>query len=656
MMKTRIIVCLALCFQFCFCFSQQKELRKESDGFTWYLIKQGNNYGVQDKDGKTIISLSRGYTGLRFCPVEGCIGYYEVKKDNYLGACDIRGKEILPVFYNYLIYSHPNGFVSENYQGKYDIGIKLPTQKYVNNTSTTKILTQKSDKEQTHNKDARFSGYVSGIYFYKRVMIIQNGKKIPKNDDAHYIRVRKNGCFECDENGDNTFNGFLYYVKNENNQHCFYGSSSFGYVYYYFSYDYSQMEIRLSDNVSYIYQREDGKQTTAKKRPIPEISYRTRAPYGWSCLSFPRIVFVMPVLINQKYHYDLILRLQKQFRVDNYVDVLIIDPNDKSGSSMIIPHPAKVTKLILHKVGQGKEYYSVETCEFLAKNNQYTFAIIYRELRIDDDAANIIYALLSGKTEWTNNLRKQTYIYENEEDNIAWRLDNNDIKFTSSYQTTEKEPRYEFGREDENTYENRLIAEKRLTLTSGMNVTGLSIMTPPKIENNKMITTKSTTVPSTTTKSAPKAVFHGTRVGKIHHLSDSRDMYDLFLQCNVTVYGIKGEKVNLAAYVDGPTKGKGLYSPNGRYKTSEGNVAIGGIVISNADSDKTQWPHYTLTLPFSDLGLPDGTHTINIRWFANAQGKFIGNSEFQTIHFTKRGKDITYFYVEGGEATAGFEQ
>lgn len=160
---------------------------------------------------------------------------------------------------------------------------------------------------------------------------------------------------------------------------------------------------------------------------------------------------------------------------------------------------------------------------------------------------------------------------------------------------------------------------------------------------------------STSANSSVKAVFHGTRVGKVYHIpEDNRDDYDLFFQCNVTIYNIKGQQVQLTAYVDGPTRGKGLYAPNGRHKTSEGNVAIGGVLNSRTDSDNTRWPHYTLTLPFSDLCLPDGTHTINVRWFAQAQGKFIGNSEFQTIHFTKQGKEITNFYVDGGEETPGF--
>lgn len=161
--------------------------------------------------------------------------------------------------------------------------------------------------------------------------------------------------------------------------------------------------------------------------------------------------------------------------------------------------------------------------------------------------------------------------------------------------------------------------------------------------------------PNSSTNIQPKAVFHGTRVGKIYNVEgDGRDKYDLFFQCNVSVFGIKGQQVRLIVYVDGPTKGKGLFAPNGRHKTSEGNVAIGGTLNARTDSNNTQWPQYTLTLPFSDLCLPDGNHTINVRWFARAQGKIIGNSEFQTVHFTKSGKEIANFYVEGGEATSGF--
>ena len=103
-------------------------------------------------------------------------------------------------------------------------------------------------------------------FLYKRVMIVKNGAKTNKNDDAHYITFTDKGCYESDKDGFTTNNGFIKFTKNENNLHCYYGNCSFGTAHYYFSNDYSRLNVRLDNNVTYVYQRELSGKTTASRR------------------------------------------------------------------------------------------------------------------------------------------------------------------------------------------------------------------------------------------------------------------------------------------------------------------------------------------------------------------------------------------------------
>ena len=109
-------------------------------------------------------------------------------------------------------------------------------------------------------------GFAQKTYLYKRVMIVKNGAKTNKNDDAHYITFTDKGCYESDKDGFTTNNGFVKFTKNENNLHCYYGSCSFGTAHYYFSNDYSRLNVKLGDDITYVYQWESSGKTTASRR------------------------------------------------------------------------------------------------------------------------------------------------------------------------------------------------------------------------------------------------------------------------------------------------------------------------------------------------------------------------------------------------------
>ena len=107
---------------------------------------------------------------------------------------------------------------------------------------------------------------VSGqTYRYKRVMIVDGNYKKNVNDDAHYITFNNKGCYESDSKGYAKTGGFISFTKNENNLHCYYGDSYWGKAHYYFSSDYSRLNVKTDDKV-YVYQRVSGNTSAANRQ------------------------------------------------------------------------------------------------------------------------------------------------------------------------------------------------------------------------------------------------------------------------------------------------------------------------------------------------------------------------------------------------------
>lgn len=96
----------------------EKDLKTESDGFKWYLVRQGKKYGAEDYMNHKLIPLSRDYTSIYYRAEEGHKGYFRVSKDHKEGACDLTGKEIISPLYESLIYVS-NGFEYKNSEGNW---------------------------------------------------------------------------------------------------------------------------------------------------------------------------------------------------------------------------------------------------------------------------------------------------------------------------------------------------------------------------------------------------------------------------------------------------------------------------------------------------------------------------------------------------------
>lgn len=108
--------------------------------------------------------------------------------------------------------------------------------------------------------------YAEKTYLYKRVMVVKDGTKSVRNDDAHYITFTNKGCYDSNKNGIATTGLFINFAKDENNLHCFYGKSYWGNAHYYFSDNYSRLNIKTAKGITHVYQREMNGKTSAKWR------------------------------------------------------------------------------------------------------------------------------------------------------------------------------------------------------------------------------------------------------------------------------------------------------------------------------------------------------------------------------------------------------
>lgn len=92
---------------------------KEDNGFIWIEVEDSNNNrtGAMNRAGETIIPLSRNYEKIYFLTEENHPdgGYFNVGKNGFEGAVDIRGKEIVaPDKFHNIIW------IDGHYEGQVD--------------------------------------------------------------------------------------------------------------------------------------------------------------------------------------------------------------------------------------------------------------------------------------------------------------------------------------------------------------------------------------------------------------------------------------------------------------------------------------------------------------------------------------------------------
>ena len=110
-------------------------------------------------------------------------------------------------------------------------------------------------------------------------MVVKNGNRINKNDDAHYITFNNKGLYESDKNGyQNANSSFVEFIKDQNDLHCYFGNGYYGENHYYFSKDYSRLNLKIDNSTTYVYQRVTSSSTNAIRRKIRESNPSARIP------------------------------------------------------------------------------------------------------------------------------------------------------------------------------------------------------------------------------------------------------------------------------------------------------------------------------------------------------------------------------------------
>lgn len=89
-----------------------QELISPSRGYTYvacepygpyYVVGRGDYVGICNLDGREIIPTSRCYSAVHFNSEPSCVGYFSVSKGDKHGICDMSGAEIIPCSYSSVI-------------------------------------------------------------------------------------------------------------------------------------------------------------------------------------------------------------------------------------------------------------------------------------------------------------------------------------------------------------------------------------------------------------------------------------------------------------------------------------------------------------------------------------------------------------------------
>lgn len=106
----------------------QTKLQIEDDGFKWYLVEENGYFAAKDRNGNTIIPLSRKYTFINYVQWEGDPPYFLIRGQYGDGACTITGTEVVAPKYPSLRYDGTFQYRNSIYEDFKSLGIKLNSQ------------------------------------------------------------------------------------------------------------------------------------------------------------------------------------------------------------------------------------------------------------------------------------------------------------------------------------------------------------------------------------------------------------------------------------------------------------------------------------------------------------------------------------------------
>lgn len=196
----KTLLMLLIIFSWCSidAIGQTREKKVEDDGYVWYEIRKNGRYGAEDtngmtiiptqytsvcyltgddgwfsvgdndgrgayeKNGKCVISPSRGYSFVNKHKEDD--GYwYSVEKGDLKGACDANGNEIIaPRYKSVFYYSVDRAFNYEDSNGEYvNTGISINGSSYASSgnrsSSSSSVNTSVASTPSSSNSGSRYS-------------------------------------------------------------------------------------------------------------------------------------------------------------------------------------------------------------------------------------------------------------------------------------------------------------------------------------------------------------------------------------------------------------------------------------------------------------------------------------------------------------------
>lgn len=291
----KILFLIALCFNSLLCVSQEKTLQEHKDGTKWYLLKDDKTYGALDQDGNVLIPLSKGFNYVSYYHADNTDrGFFDVQKGDFHGiydksgneiistergysmivyqvtldgykyfgvtkndkdgACDLKGKEIVPPKYYAVTYYGDcfGAYLDENLKEWIDLGIKLEKKDILSDDNFFKRKMQEDDGFEWY---IVYKGDLCGAENKEEKFIIPikyDGISYEsKNSGNPYFKVKKNGKYGAyDISGKEAIPALYHYVTYFNSGFATQLKEGDSFVYTDIKLDTNGMLISKSDNNS----------------------------------------------------------------------------------------------------------------------------------------------------------------------------------------------------------------------------------------------------------------------------------------------------------------------------------------------------------------------------------------------------------------------
>lgn len=141
--------------------------------------------------------------------------------------------------------------------------------------------------------------------------------------------------------------------------------------------------------------------STYARFPETQETPQSKAPFGYQGLRNDAVKLLHDFKINGV-NCHLILTSTGANKSTNIVDYAYIIYDNKKPDPRIMQSPPEITKLVYHNIGKDKEFCGVIIDEDIIGNDDKYKGTIRKEVRLDDNTAQILIDLITGYSKFKN--------------------------------------------------------------------------------------------------------------------------------------------------------------------------------------------------------------------------------------------------------------